>query len=251
MLFSEIYREAYAGRNALAVICAGAYVLIVVLAWISVKLCVKPLDVVEISIMHMKNLELTAPADLEKYVGGKSETGQIASTMGSLYDTLRGIVSTLQGCTESLEQSTETMNDATATLIEYVGDNSSTTQQLAASIITTNGAIGNVVSEIEKIAELVDYVADKVRTGDEKSRQLIQTAEDMKSMAGNAPQEAGVKIQRNRSNMEAAMVNLQSLTRVNEMAKQILDICEEINSNIANVQGGEFQWLPLPVSGTA
>lgn len=241
---SEIYREAYAGRNILAILCAGAFLLIVVLAWISVKLCVRPLDVVKKSIIHMKNLELKAPAELERYVGGRSEMGQIASAMDSLYVTLRGIVSTLQGCTDSLEQSTVTMNDATNTLIEYVGDNSATTQQLAASIITTNGAIGNVVSEIGKISELVGYVVDKVKAGDEKSRQLIQTAEDMKNMAGNALQEAGVKIQKNRSNIENAMVNLQSLTRINEMAKQILDIASQtnllsLNASIEAARAGE------------
>ncbi|MDE5891511.1 MAG: methyl-accepting chemotaxis protein, partial [Acetatifactor sp.] len=241
---SEIYQEAYANRNILVVICAAAYVLIVVLVWLSVRLCVRPLEVVRKSIVHMKNLELQAPVELGKYVGGKSETGQIASAMESLYDTLRGIVSTLQSCTESLELSTGTMNDATNTLIESVSDNSATTEQLAASIITTNGAIANVVGEIEKISELVGYVADKVNVGEEKSRELIQTAENMKSMAGNALQESEIKIRQNRSNIEAAMVNLQSLTRVNEMANQILEIATQtnllsLNASIEAARAGE------------
>lgn len=241
---NEIYRDAYASRNILAMICMGAYGLIVLLAWISVKLCVKPLEVVRKSIISMKNLELKAPNELDRYVGGRSETGQIASAMGSLYDTLRRIVSTLQNCTDSLNHSTGTMNDATRTLIEYVGDNSATTEELAAGIVTTNEAISNVVAEIEKISELVGYVAEKVRVGDHKSRQLIQTSENMKKMAGSALRESGEKIRRNRGNIENAMVNLQSLTRVNDMAQQILDIADQtnllsLNASIEAARAGE------------
>ena len=225
----EIYVKAYASRNMLALICIFSYILITVLSWISVKFCVKPLDAVEHAIAKLKNLELEAPEEMKKYIGGRSETGKIATAMDSLYVTLRGIVSTLRGCTESLEQSVGTMSDATYTLIEAVGDNSATTEELAASITTTNDAITNVVSEIETISELVSRVEDKVKAGDEKSMQLIQTAENMKNMAGSTLDEAGVKIEENRKNVEAAMVNLQSLIRINDMAKQILEIANQTN----------------------
>lgn len=240
----EIYAKAYASRNTLALICIFSYILITLLSWISVKICAKPLDTVEHAIAKLKNLELETPEDMKKYIGGRSETGKIATAMDSLYATLRGIVSTLRGCTESLEQSVGTMSDATYTLIEAVGDNSATTEELAASITTTNDAITNVVNEIETISELVNYVEDKVKAGDEKSMQLIQTAENMKSMAGSSLEEAGIKIEQNRKNVEAAMVNLQSLTRINDMAKQILEIANQtnllsLNASIEAARAGE------------
>lgn len=240
----EIYAKAYASRNTLALICIFSYILITLLSWISVRICAKPLDTVEHAIAKLKNLELETPEDMKKYIGGRSETGKIATAMDSLYATLRGIVSTLRGCTESLEQSVGTMSDATYTLIEAVGDNSATTEELAASITTTNDAITNVVNEIETISELVNYVEDKVKAGDEKSMQLIQTAENMKSMAGSSLEEAGIKIELNRKNVEAAMVNLQSLTRINDMAKQILEIANQtnllsLNASIEAARAGE------------
>ena len=241
---AEIYREAYTSRNTLALICVGAWILIAVMTWIAVRFCVKPLETVRRSILRMEKLDLKVPEELKKYVGGKSETGQIASAMNSLYSTLGSLVTTLSGCTESLQISSGTMNDTTRSLIDYMSDNSATTEQLAAGIATTNEAISNVAGEVEKISELVEHVEDKVKTGDKKSKELIRIAEEMRETADSALQEAGIKIGQNRSNVEAAMVNLQSLTRINEMANQILSIASQtnllsLNASIEAARAGE------------
>lgn len=241
---SEICGSANTSRNILGGICIFVFFLIVGLTWLFVRLCVKPLIIVENSITRLKNLQLAPPAEMKKYVGGRSETGRIATAMDSLYDTLREIVFTLRSCTDSLNVSTGRMNEATHTMIECVNDNSATTEQLAASITTTNEAIENVVNEIETISELVEHVEEKVNAGDERSRQLLQTSAAMKSMAENTLSEADAKISENRSNMEAAMVNLQSLTRINDMAQQILEIAEQtnllsLNASIEAARAGE------------
>lgn len=241
---SEIYRQANASRIIFALICIVAFVLIAVLSFVAVKVCVRPLVVVERSIARLKNLDLKVPAEMKQYVGGNSETGKIATAMESLYATLQNIVSTLRGCTESLSNSTDKMAEATQLLVENVGDNSATTEQLAASITTTNESIDNVVNEIARISDLVQHVEEKVLAGDEKSEQLLKAAAAMKDMAENTLEEADEKIRENRKNVEAAMVNLQSLTRINDMAQKILEIANQtnllsLNASIEAARAGE------------
>ena len=240
----EIFAKADASRNAFGLICICVYAVIPILCYLAVSLCVKPLKVVEKAVVRLQKLELEAPEELKKYIGAGSEVGQIATAMDSLYETFRKIVSTLRECTATLNDSTDKMNHASHMLIEGMGDNSATTEELAASITTTNSAIEQVVNEILTISELVEKVEEKVKAGDRKSENLLETAQSMREMADTTLTGTGERIEKNRKHVEDAMVNLKSLTRINDMAKQILDIANQtnllsLNASIEAARAGE------------
>ena len=240
----EIFAKADASRNAFGLICICVYAVIPILCYLAVSLCVKPLKVVEKAVVRLQKLELEAPEELKKYIGAGSEVGQIATAMDSLYETFRKIVSTLRECTATLNDSTDKMNHASHMLIEGMGDNSATTEELAASIATTNSAIEQVVNEILTISELVEKVEEKVKAGDRKSENLLETAQSMREMADTTLTGTGERIEKNRKHVEDAMVNLKSLTRINDMAKQILDIANQtnllsLNASIEAARAGE------------
>ena len=240
----EIFAKADASRNVFGLICICVYAVIPILCYLAVSLCVKPLKVVEKAVVRLQKLELEAPEELKKYIGAGSEAGQIATAMDSLYETFRKIVSTLRECTATLNDSTDKMNHASHMLIEGMGDNSATTEELAASIATTNSAIEQVVNEILTISELVEKVEEKVKAGDRKSENLLETAQSMREMADTTLTGTGERIEKNRKHVEDAMVNLKSLTRINDMAKQILDIANQtnllsLNASIEAARAGE------------
>ena len=241
---NEIFAKADASRNAFGLICICVYAVIPILCYLAVSLCVKPLKVVEKAVIRLQKLELETPEELKKYIGAGSEAGQIATAMDSLYETFRKIVSTLRECTATLNDSTDKMNHASHMLIEGMGDNSATTEELAASITTTNSAIEQVVNEILTISELVEKVEEKVKAGDRKSENLLETAQSMREMADTTLTGTGERIEKNRKHVEDAMVNLKSLTRINDMAKQILDIANQtnllsLNASIEAARAGE------------
>ena len=235
----ELFAAVVSVRNQLLIMCAIILLILGIVSAVIITRMMCPMMPIENGIIKLQQFDLTSNDDIKQHEIHKDELGNISKAIGNLITLLRGMVQTLMECCGTLEENTHNLHDSAIEMVDSTTDQTAATQQLSASLENTNKTVDNVYKEVKHINDIVEAIDLQIT-----ETKVKLDADDMCSNAQQAYENGKQELDSTRLSVEHAIDSLNELSKINQLATEILSIANKtnllsLNASIEAARAGE------------
>ncbi len=180
----------------------------------------------------------------DKLCKRQDESGSMANSLREMRASLRAMVLDIKTTYSDLDDTLEKLSDTTERVKGMSGENTETTQGLAAAMQETAAAMETVNNTVSQIRERAQVIRDNSREGERASLESKQRAGDLKNTTGEAQNKTTQMYRGVQEKSAAAMEQARAVEKINQLTQSILDISGQtnllaLNASIEAARAGE------------
>lgn len=195
-------------------------------------------------IKQTAQLDFKSSSYLSSLVKRHDETGSMARAVKEMRDTLRGMVENISRVNENILENVDALDGIMKESHEISGDNSATTEEMAAGMEETSSNTQMIASSITEARDKSENIYQLTQDGQRRSKEVIDRAVELKNTTLKSIEKT-LSIYRNmKERSDLAMEQSKAVHRINELTGDIKKISSQtnllaLNASIEAARAGE------------
>lgn len=190
---------------------------------------VKPLKLLTENINEMSTLNLVKSSNQDELNKRKDEVGLISRGVDELRTNLVELVKKLDQVSGNMKSSAGEINMQTQKVVISTNDNSSTAEQLAASMEETSATISDVLSNITQMSSDMESIYQKTLEGKNLAGEISTKSNNIAEETQKNSNETNNIYLRVKETADAAFESSKSVERINALTTTITEIASQTN----------------------
>lgn len=234
-------------QNAISIsfiICLIIIAVFMVLGFIFASTITTPIKIVTKVIRKTAELDISQDDSYHPLLKHKDETGEMSRAVQKMRQSFSSMMRDISSTSESINESANRLHEIATTVNDNANNNSATAEQLSASMENTAVNTDSISTEILEIEQNTSAINQKAAEGVTLSEEILNRAEHLKTDTISASDRTKQMYQSVKNASEEAIEHSRSVSKINELAANIMDIASQtsllsLNASIEAARAGE------------
>ncbi len=226
------------------VICLIIIAVFMILGFIFESTITTPIKVVTKVIRKTAELDISQDDSYHPLLKHKDETGEMSRAVQKMRQSFSSMMRDISSTSESISESANRLHEIATTVNDNANSNSATAEQLSASMENTAVSTDSISAEILEVEQNTSAINQKATEGVTLSEEILHRAERLKTDTLSASDRTKQIYQSVKNTSEEAIAHSRSVSKINELAADIMDIASQtsllsLNASIEAARAGE------------